>query len=185
LWRSCAGDADPNQSDTNIHFIARFSIGWNENIITTRMMCWSSLAQDQIDPMHDYFKGLIPGGWRFRFIFKSASNIHFMQNTASVCLLPCVCSARERNLSRFGPRHHGLDVAGFCQLFARIRRSDRCIRLSDQSLVARDGSKIEAFVATGLWPVFSNCLALNGQKRPTGPWPSYAESTGSRGIATS
>ncbi len=43
---------------------------------------------------------------------------------------------------------------------AHMRRSDRCIRLQDQSLVAGNRAKTRAAVATGLWLVFSNLLSI-------------------------
>jgi hypothetical protein len=41
-----------------------------------------------------------------------------------------------------------------------MRRSDRRIRVQDESLVAGNRAKTKVAVATGLWPVFSNLLSI-------------------------
>ena len=67
-------------------------------------------------PDADYFKGLIQAAGAFVHLQK-----HFeypLHAKHSRRLSPAVRLFRlaERNLSRFAPRHHGLDIAAFCQL---------------------------------------------------------------------
>src|SRR6266566_93878 len=64
----------------------------------------------------DYFKGLIQAAGAFVHLQKRFE--HPSHSKHSKRLRPAVRLFRlaERNLSRFGPRHHALDVTAFCQL---------------------------------------------------------------------
>ncbi len=79
-------------------------------------MFWSSFGSRPNRPTADYFKGLIQAAGAFVHLQKRFE--HPSHAKHSKRLPPAVRLFRlaERNLSRFGPRHHGLDVAGFCQL---------------------------------------------------------------------
>lgn len=64
----------------------------------------------------DFFKGLIQAAGAFVHLKKNFE--HPTHTKHSRRLPPAVRLFRmaEKNLSRFGPRHHGLDVAALCQL---------------------------------------------------------------------
>jgi len=128
------------------------------------------LAQDEIIRCR-LFQRIDSGGWRFRSPSKALRTSISCQTRQAFASCGAFVPARGEEpvavrsaTSRVGRRR-------ILSAFARIRRSDRRIRLPDQSLVARDGSKTEVDVATGpaAGPA-ATCLALNGKKRPTGPW---------------
>jgi len=95
-----AGDVDPNQSDIAKHpFYRAFFHCWNEQHYYEAHDVLEQLWLRTKSSDADYFKGLIQAAGAFVHLQKRF-NIHFMPNTASVCLLRCVCSGSRRGTCR-------------------------------------------------------------------------------------
>jgi len=112
-----AGDVDPNQSDIAKHpFYRAFFHCWNEQHYYEAHDVLEQLWLRTKSSDADYFKGLIQAAGAYVHLQKRFE--HPFHAKHGKRLPPAVRLFRlaERNLSRFGPRHHELDVAGFCQL---------------------------------------------------------------------
>jgi len=112
-----AEDADPDQTDIVKHpFYRAFFHCWNEQRYYEAHDVLEQLWLKTKSSDADYFKGLIQAAGAFVHLQKRFE--HPSHAKHSKRLPPAVRLFRlaERNLSRFGPRHHGLDVATFCQL---------------------------------------------------------------------
>src|SRR5260370_11761214 len=124
-----AEDADPNQSDILKHpFYRAFFHCWNENRYYEAHDVLEQLWLKTKSADADYFKGLIQAAGAFVHLQKRFE--YPLHAKHSKRLSPAVRLFRlaERNLSRFAPRHHGLDVAPLFHLFPpspdRIFKSD-------------------------------------------------------------
>jgi Domain of unknown function (DUF309) len=112
-----AEDADPEQDDIAKHpFYRAFFHCWNEQHYYEAHDVLEQLWLKTKSPDADYFKGLIQAAGAFVHLQKRFE--HPSHAKHSKRLPPAVRLFRlaERNLSRFGPLHHRLDVAAFCQL---------------------------------------------------------------------
>jgi predicted metal-dependent hydrolase len=112
-----AEDADPDQRNIAKHpFYRAFFHCWNEKRYYEAHDVLEQLWLKTKSPDADYFKGLIQAAGAFVHLQKRFE--HPLHAKHSRRLSPAVRLFRlaERNLSRFPPRHHGLDVAAFCQL---------------------------------------------------------------------
>jgi hypothetical protein len=112
-----AGDAYPEQTDIANHPLYRaFFQCWNEKRYYEAHDVLEQLWLKTKSPDADYFKGLIQAAGAFVHLQKRFE--HPLHAKHSKRLSPAVRLFRlaERNLSPFAPRHHGLDVAAFCQL---------------------------------------------------------------------
>jgi uncharacterized protein len=112
-----AEEVDPNQADIAQHpFYRAFFQCWNEQRYyeahDVLEQLW--LKTDSADA--DFFKGLIQAAGAFVHLRKRFE--HPLHAKHSRRLPPAVrlFQLAEKNLSRFAPRHHGLDVAALCQL---------------------------------------------------------------------
>ena len=123
---------NPDHTDVERHpYYRGFFRCWNEQRYYEAHDVLEQLWLNTKSPDADFFKGLIQAAGAFVHLQK-----HFEQPTHvkhSRRLSPAVrlFGLADRNLSRFPPRHHSLDVAAFCQLlrgFAdRIIASDHKI----------------------------------------------------------
>ena len=88
-------------------------------------MCSSSFGSRPNQSDADYFKGLIQAAGAFVHLQKRFE--YPLHAKHSKRLSPAVRLFRlaDRNLSRFAPRHHGLDVAAFCRLLRKC--ADRIV----------------------------------------------------------
>jgi hypothetical protein len=122
-------DVDLAQTDVEKHpFYRAFFRCWNEQRYyeahDVLEQLW--LRTDSSDA--DFFKGLIQAAGAFVHLQKRFE--YPLHAKHSRRLSPAVRLFRlaEKNLSRFAPRHHGLDVAAFCELLRgcadRIVQSD-------------------------------------------------------------
>jgi predicted metal-dependent hydrolase len=112
-----AEKVDPNQADIAQHpFYRAFFQCWNEQRYyeahDVLEQLW--LKTDSADA--DFFKGLIQAAGAFVHLKKRFE--HPLHAKHSRRLAPAVrlFQLAEKNLSRFAPRHHELDVAALCQL---------------------------------------------------------------------
>ena len=122
-------DVDPDQRDIVKHpFYRAFFHCWNEKRYYEAHDVLEQLWLKTKSSDGDYFKGLIQAAGAFVHLQKRFE--YPLHAKHSKRLSPAVRLFRlaERNLSRFAPRHHGLDVAALCQLLRtwadRIVESD-------------------------------------------------------------
>jgi predicted metal-dependent hydrolase len=109
-------NVDPDERDIVKHpFYRAFFHCWNEKRYYEAHDVLEQLWLKTKSPDADYFKGLIQAAGAFVHLQKRFE--YPLHTKHSRRLSPAVRLFRlaERNLSRFAPRHHGLDVAGFCQ----------------------------------------------------------------------
>jgi predicted metal-dependent hydrolase len=110
-------DVDPGQRDIVKHpFYRAFFHCWNEKRYYEAHDVLEQLWLKTKSADADYFKGLIQAAGAFVHLQKRFE--HPLHAKHSKRLSPAVRLFRlaERNLSRFPPRHHGLDVAALCRL---------------------------------------------------------------------
>ena len=110
-------DVDPDQRDIVKHpFYRAFFHCWNEKRYYEAHDVLEQLWLKTKSPDADYFKGLIQAAGAFVHLQKRFE--YPLHAKHSRRLSPAVRLFRlaDRNLSRFAPRHHGLDIAAFCQL---------------------------------------------------------------------
>ncbi len=125
-------NVDPKKRDIVKHpFYRAFFHCWNEKRYYEAHDVLEQLWLKDKSPDADYFKGLIQAAGAFVHLQKRFE--HPLHAKHSRRLSPAVRLFRlaERNLSRFAPQHHGLDVAALCQLLRtwadRIVASDYTI----------------------------------------------------------
>ena len=110
-------DVDPGQTDVAKHpFYRAFFRCWNEQRYYEAHDVLEQLWLKADSSDADFFKGLIQAAGAFVHLQKRFE--HPSHTKHSRRLRPAVRLFRlaERNLSRFGPRHHGLNVTALCQL---------------------------------------------------------------------
>ena len=110
-------DVDPGQTDVAKHpFYRAFFRCWNEQRYYEAHDVLEQLWLKTDSNDADFFKGLIQAAGAFVHLQKRFE--HPSHQKHSRRLPPAVRLFRlaESNLSRFGPRHHGLNVTAFCQL---------------------------------------------------------------------
>jgi predicted metal-dependent hydrolase len=110
-------DVDQDQTDVAKHpFYLAFFQCWNEKRYYEAHDVLEQLWLKTKSPDADYFKGLIQAAGAFVHLQKRFE--HPSHSKHGRRLPPAVRLFRlaERNLSRFAPRHHGLDVTAFCRL---------------------------------------------------------------------
>src|SRR5512132_2049230 len=122
-------NVNPNQAEVERHsYYLAFFRCWNEQRYYEAHDVLEQLWLKTKSPDADYFKGLIQAAGAFVHLQKRFE--YPLHAKHSKRLSPAVRLFRlaERNLSRFAPRHHGLDVAALCQLLRtwadRIVESD-------------------------------------------------------------
>jgi predicted metal-dependent hydrolase len=111
------GEVDPDDTDVGNHpFYRAFFHCWNEQRYYEAHDVLEQLWLKTKSRDADYFKGLIQAAGAFVHLQKRFE--HPSHSKHSRRLRPAVRLfwLAERNLSRFGPRHHALDVTAFCQL---------------------------------------------------------------------
>jgi predicted metal-dependent hydrolase len=120
LAESTGEDVQLHQSDVEKHpYYGAFFRCWNEHRYYEAHDVLEQLWLDTESPDADFFKGLIQAAGAFvhlqkRFEFPSHAK-HSKRLPPAVRLFRLA----QRNLVNFGPWHHGLDVAAFCQLLNR------------------------------------------------------------------
>ena len=110
-------EVDPNQTDLAQHpFYRAFFQCWNEQRYYEAHDVLEQLWLKTNSADADFFKGLIQAAGAFVHLQKRFE--HPLHTKHSKRLAPAVrlFQLAEKNLSRFAPRHHGLDVGALCQL---------------------------------------------------------------------
>ena len=115
-----AEDADPNQDGIVKHpFYRAFFHCWNERRYYEAHDVLEQLWLKTKSSDADYFKGLIQAAGAFVHLQKRFEHPSHVKHSKRLPPAVRLFRLAERNLSRFAPRHHGLDVAAFCQLLRR------------------------------------------------------------------
>ena len=110
-------EVDPNRTDVAQHpFYRAFFQCWNEQRYYEAHDVLEQLWLKTDSGDADFFKGLIQAAGAFVHLQKKFE--HPLHAKHSKRLPPAVrlFQLAEKNLSRFAPRHHGLDVEALCQL---------------------------------------------------------------------
>ena len=112
-----AEQVEPNQADIAKHpFYRTFFQCWNKQRYYEAHDVLEQLWLKTNSADADFFKGLIQAAGAFVHLQKRFE--HPLHTKHSKRLAPAVrlFQLAEKNLSRFAPRHHGLDVGALCQL---------------------------------------------------------------------
>jgi predicted metal-dependent hydrolase len=108
---------DPDQADVAKHpFYRAFFRCWNERKYYEAHDVLEQLWLKTKSPDADYFKGLIQAAGAFVHLQKQFEHPSHAKHSRRLPPAVRLFRLAESNLSRFAPRHHGLDVAAFCQL---------------------------------------------------------------------
>jgi predicted metal-dependent hydrolase len=112
-----AEEVNPNQADIAQNpFYRAFFQCWNEQRYyeahDVLEQLW--LKTDSADA--DFFKGLIQATGAFVHLKKRFEHPLHVKHSRRLPPAVRLFQLAEKNLSRFAPRHHGLDVAALCQL---------------------------------------------------------------------
>ncbi|PYJ45133.1 MAG: hypothetical protein DME80_03895 [Verrucomicrobia bacterium] len=118
LMTEFSGDAvDPDQTDVASHpFYRAFFHWWNEQRYYEAHDVLEQLWLKTKSPDADYFKGLIQAAGAFVHLQKRYQHPSHAKHSRRLPPAVRLFRLAEKNLSRFGPRHCGLDVAALCQL---------------------------------------------------------------------
>jgi hypothetical protein len=109
--------ADPDQTDVRSHpFYRAFFHCWNEQRYYEAHDVLEQLWLKTKSPDADYFKGLIQAAGAFVHLQKRYQHPSHAKHSRRLPPAVRLFRLAEKNLSRFGPRHWGLDVAALCQL---------------------------------------------------------------------
>ena len=117
LAESTGEGADPDHGDVARHpYYVAFFRCWNEQRYYEAHDVLEQLWLKTDSSDADFFKGLIQAAGAFVHLQKRFE--HPLHAKHSRRLRPAVRLFRlaESNLTRFGPRHHGLNVTAFCRL---------------------------------------------------------------------
>ena len=113
-----SGEAvDTDQTDVTSHpFYRAFFHFWNEQRYYEAHDVLEQLWLKTKSPDGDYFKGLIQAAGAFVHLQKRYQHPSHAKHGRRLPPAVRLFRLAEKNLSRFGPRHCGLDVTAFCRL---------------------------------------------------------------------
>ncbi|PWT83866.1 MAG: hypothetical protein C5B58_05750 [Acidobacteria bacterium] len=110
-------EVDPNQIDVAKHpFYRAFFRCWNERRYYEAHDVLEQLWLKTKSSDADYFKGLIQAAGAFVHLQKRFEHPSHAKHSRRLPPAVRLFRLAEQNLSRFGPRHHRLDVAALCRL---------------------------------------------------------------------
>ena len=121
ISRSVAGlageGADLDRTNVANHpFYRAFFQCWNEQRYYEAHDVLEQLWLKTKSPDADYFKGLIQAAGAFVHLQKYFEHPSHAKHSRHLPPAVRLFRLAESNLSKFGPRHHRLDVTAFCQL---------------------------------------------------------------------
>ena len=122
IWRFVGelggGDVDLTYTDvTNHPFYRAFFLCWNKqryyeaHDVLEQLWLKETNSRDA-----DFFKGLIQAAGAFVHLQKRFEHPSHAKHGRRLSPAVRLFQLAAKNLSRFAPRHHGLDVAALCQL---------------------------------------------------------------------
>jgi predicted metal-dependent hydrolase len=110
-------DVDPDRTDVaKDPFYRAFFHCWNEKRYYEAHDVLEQLWLKTKSPDADYFKGLIQAAGAFVHLQKRFEHPSHAKHSRRLPPAVRLFRLAEQNLSRFAPRHHGLDVTAFCRL---------------------------------------------------------------------
>ena len=110
-------DADSGQTDVAKHpFYRAFFHCWNEQRYYEAHDILEQLWLETKSRDADFFKGLIQAAGAFVHLQKRFEHPSHAKHSRRLPPAVRLFQLAESNLSKFSPRHHGLDVTAFCQL---------------------------------------------------------------------
>ena len=129
LAEAAGEDANPHQAEVERHpYYRAFFRCWNEQRYYEAHDVLEQLWLDAKSPDADYFKGLIQAAGAFVHLQKRFEHPSHAKHSRRLSPAVRLFRLANKNLSRFAPLHHGLNVAAFCQLLCgfadRIVASD-------------------------------------------------------------
>jgi uncharacterized protein len=118
LLTELTGDAvDADQTDVRRHpFYLAFFHCWNERRYYDAHDVLEQLWLKKKSPDADFFKGLIQAAGAFVHLQKRFEYPAHAKHGRRLPPAVRLFRLAQKNLSGFGPRHYGLDVAALCQL---------------------------------------------------------------------
>ena len=127
LVAELGGDGvDPGQTEVAKHpFYRVFFRCWNEQRYYEAHDVLEQLWLKTDSSDADFFKGLIQAAGAFVHLQKRFEHPSHAKHSRRLPPAVRLFRLAERNLSRFGPRHHGLDVTALCQLLREF--ADRIV----------------------------------------------------------
>src|SRR6476661_4952037 len=121
---------DRTDVETNPYYLGFFHC-WNKQRYYEAHDVQEQLWLNAKSPDADFFKGLIQAAGAFVHLQKHFEYPSHAKHSRRLSPAVRLFGLADRNLSRFPPRHHSLDVAAFCQLLGgfadRIIASDHKI----------------------------------------------------------
>ena len=146
-----SGDVDQRQTDVAKHpFYRAFFHCWNEQRYYEAHDVLEQLWLKTDSSDADFFKGLIQAAGGFVHLQKQFEHPSHPKHSRRLQPAVRLFLLAQRNLSRFSPRHHGLDVAALCQL---LRAYADEIVASDYKInpwSPKSAPKLELLLVTGL-----------------------------------
>ena len=113
-------NAKTDQAEVEKHpYYLAFFRCWNEQKYYEAHDVLEQLWLRTKSPDADFFKGLIQAAGAFVHLQKHFDHPSHAKHSRRLPPAVRLFGLANKNLSRFGPRHHGLDVAAFCQLLSR------------------------------------------------------------------
>jgi predicted metal-dependent hydrolase len=118
LLTELTGDAvNADQTEVRSHpFYLAFFYYWNERRYYDAHDVLEQLWLKKKSPDADFFKGLIQAAGAFVHLQKRFEYPAHAKHGRRLPPAVRLFRLAQKNLSGFGPRHHGLDVAALCQL---------------------------------------------------------------------
>jgi len=110
-------EVDPNQTDLTQHpFYRAFFQCWNQQRYYEAHDVLEQLWLKTNSADADFFKGLIQAAGAFVHLQKRFEHPFHAKHSKRLAPAVRLFQLAQKNLSRFAPRHHGLDVGALCQL---------------------------------------------------------------------
>src|SRR5882672_9752182 len=117
LVQATGENVNPDLADVERHpYYLAFFRCWNEQRYYEAHDVLEQLWLKTKSPDADYLKGLIQAAGAFVHLQKRYQHPSHAKHSRRLPPAVRLFRLAEKNLSRFAPRHHGLDVAALCQL---------------------------------------------------------------------
>jgi len=116
LAEATGEDVNPDQADVERHpYYRGFFHSWNEQRYYEAHDVLEQLWLKTKSSDSDFFKGLIQAAGAFVHLQKHFEHPSHAKHSRRLSPAVRLFRLANKNLSQFAPRHHGLDVAAFCQ----------------------------------------------------------------------
>src|SRR5438034_2039281 len=117
LVEATGENVNPDQGDVERHpYYRAFFRCWNEQRYYEAHDVLEQIWLNKNSPDDDFFKGLIQAAGAFVHLQKRFEHPSHAKHSKRLPPAARLFRLAEKNLSRFAPRHHDLDVAALCHL---------------------------------------------------------------------